>query len=189
MPLFPELSLEIGNLGIGFVLYLLLFVPAVIRLPKDRRQWLFEDTLATIHGWRKAVLRLAQLVTFAYLILLCLTPLPAEIGILEIAGMLLYASGLLLVPLSLHFFGKAEADRPVIEGPYRYSRNPQWVGLFFVLFGLGLVTRAVGMMLLVVLIGLSYHLQILEEERLCLETYGQTYQAYMHKIPRYLLFR
>jgi protein-S-isoprenylcysteine O-methyltransferase Ste14 len=84
--------------------------------------------------------------------------------------------------------GQAPNDQPVLAGPYRYSRNPQWVGLFLVLFGLALSAQSWLLILMVILFGPSYHIQILAEEDLCRAQYGTTYERYLETVPRYLLF-
>ena len=43
--------------------------------------------------------------------------------------------------------------------------------------------------LLMLLLGLVFtHRKILAEERSCLRQYGDSYQAYMERVPRYFLF-
>jgi protein-S-isoprenylcysteine O-methyltransferase Ste14 len=79
-------------------------------------------------------------------------------------------------------------SQPAENGPYRVSRNPQWLGLFFVLLGSAI---SVGVWLyigLVVLVGIIYHKQILDEEKACIKKYGDSYREYMERIPRYFLF-
>jgi protein-S-isoprenylcysteine O-methyltransferase Ste14 len=89
---------------------------------------------------------------------------------------------------ALYYFRKTPVGQPVVKGPYRMSRNPQWLGLFLVLLGSAI---AVGIWLyigLVVLVGIIYHKQILDEEKACIKKYGESYHEYMERIPRYFLF-
>lgn len=188
MGLLPQLNLQLDNQWILLILYGAVFLIFVLLVPPERRSWLFADSMARISGWKKAALRFGQLVTFALLILICLTPLPFYMGGLGILGTLLYLCGMVLVPLALHTFGKAPSDQPTVAGPYRFSRNPQWVGLYLVLLGLTLNSGSILMLVMVLITGLTYHLQILEEERMCLETFGENYQAYLQAVPRYLFF-
>jgi protein-S-isoprenylcysteine O-methyltransferase Ste14 len=89
---------------------------------------------------------------------------------------------------ALYFFRKTPVGQPVINGPYRASRNPQWLGLFLVLLGSAI---AVGIWLyigIVAVVGVIYHIQILDEEKACIQKYGASYHDYMKRIPRYFLF-
>jgi protein-S-isoprenylcysteine O-methyltransferase Ste14 len=188
MDILPQFKLQLDNQWILLVLYAAIFLIFVLLMAPARREWLFEDSMVRIKGWKKAVLRFGQLNTFILLILICLTPLPFYKGIFGIVGSLLYLFGLVLMPLSLHTFGKAPRNEPVASGPYRFSRNPQWVGLYLVLLGLTVNTGSIVLLAMILITGLTYHVQILEEERMCLEQYGRSYQAYLEKIPRYLIF-
>jgi protein-S-isoprenylcysteine O-methyltransferase Ste14 len=103
--------------------------------------------------------------------------------------MVLYAIGVVTVAISLHYFGKAPSDQPVFDGPYRYSRNPQWVGLFLVLLGLAISANSILLVILVALVGFSYHIQILAEEGVCRKKFGPSYEDYLRKVPRYFLIK
>ncbi|TFH32591.1 MAG: phospholipid methyltransferase, partial [Anaerolineales bacterium] len=66
-------------------------------------------------------------------------------------------------------------------------RNPQWVGLFSVLLGLAISCGSWLLVLAVCVVGASYHIQIVEEEKLCLAKFGQPYDEYLQRVARYLL--
>lgn len=42
------------------------------------------------------------------------------------------------------------------------------------------------LVLMVILVGWTYHIQILAEEDLCRAQYGATYEQYLKRVPRYL---
>ena len=44
------------------------------------------------------------------------------------------------------------------------------------------------MIVMVLMVGSIYHIQILEEEKACSALYGQAYQEYMLRVPRYFLY-
>lgn len=185
----PDLRLALANQWILLLIYFVAFVFFVLRLSKEKRDWLFADPKEMIHGPKKLILRVGQLIAFVAIILICLTPLPSRLRFSELIGMALYVTGVVMVPLSLHYFGQAPSDQPVLDGPYRYSRHPQWVGLFMVLLGLAISASSILLVILVVLVGFSYHIQILAEEGLCRAKYGPSYEEYLKKVPRYLLIK
>ncbi len=74
----------------------------------------------------------------------------------------------------------------VREGPYRLTRNPQYVGDIFLLLGLIIVSdsfkAATGLALLI----LAFLLMPLAEEPWLEEAYGERYTAYKATTPRFL---
>src|SRR3989339_1070976 len=73
----------------------------------------------------------------------------------------------------------------VTNGPYAYSRNPQYVG--FILFTVGmmlywptLITVPMGIILCI-----AYYMLAVKEEKEMRETFGDTYREYAHKVPRF----
>jgi protein-S-isoprenylcysteine O-methyltransferase Ste14 len=103
-------------------------------------------------------------------------------------GTTIYFIGYLFVMSALHYFRITPIDQPVAGGPYRVSRNPQWVGLFLVFLGSAIATTVWFYIGTVVIVGFIYHIQILDEETACIEKYGESYREYMKRIPRYILF-
>lgn len=74
-------------------------------------------------------------------------------------------------------------------GPYQYSRNPQYVGMFGVLTGSWLIVNAtllsVGFLPMVVWIWLLPR----AEEPWLYERFGETYEEYRESVPRFLGIR
>ncbi|MHC5227273.1 methyltransferase family protein [Enterococcus sp. LJL99] len=72
-------------------------------------------------------------------------------------------------------------------GIYKLSRNPAFVG--FDLFYLGILLAEPNLILLLFsFLTIFYlHLQIVEEEKYLIKTFGQDYLNYMAKTPRYLV--
>jgi protein-S-isoprenylcysteine O-methyltransferase Ste14 len=80
--------------------------------------------------------------------------------------------------------GKAEVDFAI--GPYRYMRNPTFLGLTFLVAGFGFFADAsyvVFSSILSYLIVRSTFLR--KEERLLTERYGEDYIRYMKKVGRW----
>jgi protein-S-isoprenylcysteine O-methyltransferase Ste14 len=105
-----------------------------------------------------------------------------------LVGAVIYSIGYVFVMSALHYFRITPAGQPVVGGPYRVSRNPQWLGLFLVFLGSAIATRIWLYVGMVVIVGLIYHIQILDEEAACIKKYGESYREYMKRIPRYFLF-
>jgi len=114
---------------------------------------------------------------------------PLQTGSLFLyVGLAIYLFGFLVVMLSLVEYKRAETDRPVVQGIYAVSRNPQWMGLALVFTGTAIAVATWLQLGLLAVLVVTYHFQILLEERTCLGHYGKDYQAYMKRVPRYLGF-
>jgi protein-S-isoprenylcysteine O-methyltransferase Ste14 len=89
---------------------------------------------------------------------------------------------------ALYYFRRTPVGRPVVKGPYRFSRNPQWVGLFLVLLGSAIAAGIWLYIGIIAIVGIIYHIQILGEETVCMKKYGESYLKYKNHTPRYFLF-
>ncbi|NIS81108.1 MAG: hypothetical protein GTO14_13080 [Anaerolineales bacterium] len=162
-----------------FGLMLLVFPRQVVRRLYD---------LPKHTGRIKALWIIGRLIAFI-LIFGLLVALPLKIGEPVFAlGIVVYLLGLSMITWALITYRYTPLDQPVVDGLYRVSRNPQALGLMFIILGACL---AVGSWLAVLMwAGMSalYHIRIVGEERLCLEQYGDSYRAYMAQVPRYFLF-
>jgi protein-S-isoprenylcysteine O-methyltransferase Ste14 len=84
----------------------------------------------------------------------------------------------------------APVDPPeelVVEGLYRYSRNPMYVGVLAALLGHVLWQQTLRMLAYAIYIGASFHAFVLFYEEPNLEKrFGQAYQRYRESVPRWL---
>jgi protein-S-isoprenylcysteine O-methyltransferase Ste14 len=75
----------------------------------------------------------------------------------------------------------------VAAGPYRVVRNPQYVGVFLVTVGEGLVSGAVILFGYTALLIVGYHLRVrYYEEPTLTRLFGETYARYCEAVPRWL---
>lgn len=75
----------------------------------------------------------------------------------------------------------------VASGPYRFTRNPMYVGAFLVLFGYGLVARSPSVLGLAGLALLVFHLFVIfVEEPSLARRFGDGYAAYRRATNRWL---
>ena len=118
------------------------------------------------------------------------------IDLLTIIGVVLFLCGLILMLYCIYLFATAGRgtlspfDRTknlVIEGVYRYSRNPMYVGVMLILIGETIITQSQNMLIYGVVVFIIFHLFILivEEPRLRRD-FGDSYDAYIKKTRRWL---
>ena len=180
-------ALEIGWLNGWIPLGLLCLVEGLLlkAFPKDVVARLFDRS-----GWdrkQRAFTIIGKLFSLACIVLIIFTPL--QIGSSAFSfGMILYALGLVGLIIAILDFKNTPLDQPVTAGLYRISRHPQIVMLFVVFLG---SCFAIGSWLALFMLMMSkvfQHLGILAEEEACLAQYGESYRAYMKRVPRYFVF-
>ena len=185
MELFPTLEIGWLNGWIAFGLICLTEGICFAAFPRDVVTRLFDRS-----GWGKAQVLftvIGKLFSLACLVLLVLTPLKVGSSVFAI-GTILFALGLTSLIAALLDFKSPPPDQPVTTGLYKISRHPQLVTVFTALLG---ACIAIGswpaLLMLAVSRGLQ-HYGLLAEEEACLKQYGDSYRAYMERVPRYFLF-
>ncbi len=77
--------------------------------------------------------------------------------------------------------------RLVAAGPYRYVRNPMYIGGALLLLGFGLVQRSPSIVLFVAVWCLLFHLfVVLYEEAALRAKFGPDYEEYCRRTPRWI---
>jgi protein-S-isoprenylcysteine O-methyltransferase Ste14 len=169
-------------------IYFIGLIITVISFSSDKRKKLFYEPVPPQGSPWKAYLAVGRVAAVAFNLLMIWTPL--QVGTPPFAaGSILYLFGYILVIASLVDFKRTPVDQMVTRGLYRYSRNPQWVGLALVFAGSALAVASWLHLGLVLILVAAYHFQILTEEKACEGFYGEVYRDYMKQVPRYLLWR
>jgi protein-S-isoprenylcysteine O-methyltransferase Ste14 len=111
-----------------------------------------------------------------------------------IIGAILIAAGTALAIFAVRDFRRAgtnvEPWKPsvtlVTEGIYGVMRNPMYTAIILFLTGLPIALGSDWMLVLVVPAALILHFGVVKREELYLERkFGETYRAYMSRVPRY----
>ncbi len=123
---------------------------------------------------------------------LSLWPIPFDpvlasfIGIiLVLAGFGFCAAGVVAFS-SLSRMSGLKADQLITTGVYRWSRNPQNVGLGIALIGVALLGRSGFSLLLAGFFWLAFILYLPMEESYLRRVFGEPYARYCQRTPRYL---
>jgi len=121
---------------------------------------------------------------------------PAVIGAPQVAGMIMVTIGTALAlwcVFAFVFIGKgtpAPFDPPrklVIRGPYRFVRNPMYIGAGMTLAGAALFYQSLSIFIYACLFFLITHLfVVLYEEPTLRRTFGDEYEAYFRRVRRWL---
>lgn len=114
---------------------------------------------------------------------------------IEIFGTVLLVLGILLMIWGLLTFARARtailpmrpASRIVDHGPYRFTRNPMYVGMALAYIGGALVMNSVwALIFLPLVIALLSRLVIAREERYLSSAFGEEYDNYRGRVRRWL---
>ena len=75
----------------------------------------------------------------------------------------------------------------VESGPYRFTRNPIYIGFILVYFGLAIMATSVWMLLLLIPVLMVLQRGVVErEEAYLIEKFGEAYRKYQSRVPRWL---
>lgn len=124
-------------------------------------------------------------------------PLPysnfEEVGL--VLGILLYAGGMALsvwakltmrevwgVPAEHHI---RRQDKLIKEGPFKFTRNPIYLGHIMLLLGYGFLLRSYFTFLVLIPIWYFYR-SAKKEEKLLEKHFGKKYMEYREKVPRFI---
>ncbi|UCH03922.1 MAG: isoprenylcysteine carboxylmethyltransferase family protein [Candidatus Thorarchaeota archaeon] len=187
MELFPELELGLYNGWILFVILVAAEVLMFLLFPRDVVSRLTDFDRSKWSKSQRISFALGKTFSLICIILIVLTPL--KLGTIGLGlGIAIFAIGLTGLAASVITFRRTSPDRPVTTGPYRFSRHPQQVSLFTIFTGISIAIGSWVAFLALILSRLLNSAGDRAEEQACLEYYGDSYQEYMERVPRYLLF-
>jgi len=111
--------------------------------------------------------------------------------LLDYVGVFVGVVGLLLCLISMTVFRSMlkilciDAGKLTTAGPYRWSRNPQYVGWFLFLLGFALNDWSLWCLAALLVVAISLHLLVLVEEEHLRRVFGDQYLEYCSNVPRY----
>ena len=76
------------------------------------------------------------------------------------------------------------SEQLVADGPFRYLRNPLYLGTILLPVGLGVLASATGAVIMSVGMTLFVYRLILREEATLLQSQGESYRRYFNAVPR-----
>lgn len=101
------------------------------------------------------------------------------------AGIFMFLMGMAFNIIALLNYITTPFDQPIVKGLYKFSRNPIYAAYNITWYGVGL---ALGSWLLIIIHTIEVitcHIITRQEEQFCLKKYGNDYQDYLRKVPRY----
>jgi protein-S-isoprenylcysteine O-methyltransferase Ste14 len=113
---------------------------------------------------------------------------PVGVVLMAVGGVLVLACGGFFSLVGRGTPAPFDPPREVVPvGPYRFVRNPMYVGALWVLTGFALYERSVAVLLFTLLAALLAHLLVVLIEEPGLEgRFGESYRRYKTSVPRWL---
>jgi len=125
---------------------------------------------------------LPMIVSFVYAVFL-----PLQLGTAWLySGLLTFLFGIVFTIVALLNFATNPKDKVITKGLYRFSRNPMYIGMLLMQIGLGIACSSWLYLLLTVVLAIMLNAVAPSEERYCFYRYGDDYQEYMNKTPRWI---
>ncbi|MGA2338560.1 MAG: isoprenylcysteine carboxylmethyltransferase family protein [Terracidiphilus sp.] len=113
------------------------------------------------------------------------TPIVIVLGALAaLAGAILRVWGAAYLGYATVHHGDMQAGAVMADGPYRYMRNPLYLGGWFMMIAVSLLMPPSGALFTVVLLTIFYLRLILGEEAFLASQLGQPYEEYLRAVPR-----
>ena len=101
-------------------------------------------------------------------------------------GLIFYLLGLIMGIIATVNFATTPINEPITRGAYRLSRHPIYISLVLIYLGVGIASASLIFLLMTIIWGVLLNISVEDEERYCLEKYGEAYSKYMNKTPRWI---
>ncbi len=183
MELFPKISIELLGGWLLTVIYLVINMGLPLTKAGALKKLL---TSSKKHSTfiEKLLDTSSQLSWFGTIFLPILFPIKINSNIF-IIGIIVFMVGIILTTISLHNYITTPLNEQVKKGIYKFSRNPIYASYNILGFGIALLTGSWIIFILHIIEIITCHLKVLDEEKYCINKYGNEYKAYMKKVPRY----
>lgn len=123
-----------------------------------------------------------MIISFVYAVFLPLQLEPAWLY----SGLLVFLFGMAFTVVVLLSFATSPKDKAVTTGPYRFSRNPMYVGLILMQIGVGVACASWLYLLLTAVLMIMLNAVLSSEEHYCLYRFGLDYREYKDRTPRWI---
>ena len=190
MSLIPEFELGVWNAWIFLFYNVLAIVPTILiyRIgAKDDWKKAMGRQYANIspNKTEKRLKYIGYFVMLAVIIYSIFLPLKLD-TVWFYVGLLIYLLGVIFSFIADVSFATTPLDKPVTNGIYRISRNPQDFSAFLIMMGMGIASASWILPLIAIIFLILMNTLLISEERWCLENYGDSYRKYFNKTRRWI---
>jgi protein-S-isoprenylcysteine O-methyltransferase Ste14 len=185
MSLIPAFEIGVWNAWI-FMLWLWLDTLAFRLVGKEvfQRASGLASEMKTSRAYKiiSYVSMITELMAVAYSILL-----PFKLGTIWFyVGLTIFLLGLVVLTVASVNFTVTPMNKPITRGMYRYSRHPLYLASLLIYLSVSIASASWVFLLFFIVQLVSMRIAAVEEERYCLEKYGDSYREYMNRTPRWI---
>ena len=182
--MFFDISFEIGLWNAWlFMIWIILFpiISSFIIKNKNKSKRVSVSVPVKFEKLLNKLSMFAVIFGFIYSIFL---PLNFD-SILFYFGLSIFIIGFSLSILIINTIKHTNINKPLVKGPYRYSRHPIYLSHFLILLSICLMT--ISWIFLIILFIVLIHIVIVvpAEEKFCIDKFGDEYKNYIEKTSRW----
>jgi len=185
MLLIPAFQIGVWNAWIFMIWpWVAMLAVRLVGLDVYRRASGLPSEMKTSHQYRivSYVSMVIETMAVAYSIFL-----PLKLGTIWFyAGLSIFLLGLVVLTTATVNFAATPMNVPITRGMYHYSRHPLYLASLLIYFSVGIAAASWVFLLIFVVQSVSIRIAAVEEERFCLEKYGEAYRGYVDRTPRWL---
>jgi protein-S-isoprenylcysteine O-methyltransferase Ste14 len=113
--------------------------------------------------------------------------LPLQLGTAWLySGLVVFLFGIVFTIAAILNFANSPKDKVITKGLYRFTRNPAYVGMLLMHVGVGIACSSWLLLLLTAVLMILLNANLSAEERYCLYRFGDEYQKYKNRTPRWI---
>ena len=86
----------------------------------------------------------------------------------------------------MFYFAISEYNQPVTERIYKLSRHPVYLSFIIISIGISMAGASIILSIIAILHFITSYFIAKEEEKQCIEVYGESYLNYMKKVRMFL---
>jgi protein-S-isoprenylcysteine O-methyltransferase Ste14 len=184
MQLIPEFKIGILN---GWIFSAFFFLISISMMSVNKKAYKRSGTPPDmkLSNREKVIGHIANIITaiaFLYAIFL-----PFKLGTAWFyIGLFIFLSAVALLVTAGIGFIITPVDKHVTKGIYRYSRHPLYFSCLLALISIGIATASWIILLVAILFFILVNIIAGSEEQYCKEKYGDDYEEYLTKTPRWI---
>ena len=187
MSLLPAFEIGLWNAWIFMVfLFAASFLPFYIDKEKTEKRIEGEPSWNEQKKSAKVTFVITHLIIMPFTLIYSIF-LPLKLGTWWFyAGLPIFLLALVIALMTSISFSIAPLGEPMSKGVYSFSRNPGYFGFFLAYIGTGIACASWIFLLCALLWIVTWHFGVIEEERILLKRYGDSYREYMNRTPRWI---